>query len=87
MEGKGNLSAFKCINVGPPFVMAEGYDRRHPYCSRVVKLKEGVRDCARIEGVGTNRQEKIKVGMPLFVRFLHQGEKDNLKTYLEFEAL
>ena len=42
---------------------------------------------ARIEGVDTNRPENIKIGMPLAVKFLHRGEKENLKTYLAFEAL
>ena len=68
-------------------MMAEGYDRRHPYCSVVVKLKEGVRVDARVERVDTNRPKKIKIGIPLSVKFLQQGEKNNLKTYLAFEAL
>ena len=85
--GKGKLSAFTCITVGPPFMIAEGYDRNHPYCSGVVELKEGIRVDARIEGVDTNRPENIKIGMPLAVKFLHRGEKENLKTYLAFEAL
>jgi len=27
VEGKGKLAAFTCISVGPPFMIAEGYDR------------------------------------------------------------
>jgi len=86
MEGSGELSAFTCIAIGPPFMIEEGYNRKNPYCSGVVELKEGVRVDARIEGVDMNRPEKIEVGMPLSVKFLHRGEKDNLKTYLAFEA-
>jgi len=37
MKGKGKLVAFTCITVGPPFMIEEGYDRTHPYCSGVAK--------------------------------------------------
>jgi uncharacterized OB-fold protein len=86
-EGRGKLSAFTCIAIGPPFMIAEGYDRKHPYCSGVVELDEGVRVVARIEGVDTTKPEGIKVGMPLTVRFLHRGEGDKRKTYLAFTPL
>ena len=85
MEGKGKLSAFTCISIGPSFMIAEGYNRKNPYCSGVVELDEGPRVDARIEGVDTNKPEDIKVGMPLRVKFLHRGEEDDLKTYLAFE--
>jgi uncharacterized OB-fold protein len=86
-EGRGKLSAFTCIAIGPPFMIAEGYDRKHPYCSGVVELDEGVRVVARIEGVDATKPEGIKVGMPLTVRFLHRGEGDKRKTYLAFTPL
>jgi uncharacterized OB-fold protein len=85
MGGNGKLSAFTCIAIGPSFMIAEGYNRKNPYCSGVVELEEGPRVDARIEGVDTNRPEDIKVGMPLKVKFLHRGEGDDLKTYLAFE--
>ena len=87
MKGKGKLSAFTVIAIGPPSMIAEGYNRKNPYCSGVVELEEGVRVDARIEGVDTNKPEDIKVGMPLKVKFLHRGEGDDLKTYLAFEPL
>jgi uncharacterized OB-fold protein len=87
MEGKGSLSAFTCIAVGPPFMIAEGYNRKNPYISGVVELEEGVRVDARIEGVDANKPQDIEVGMPLRVKFLHRGEGENLKTYLAFEPL
>jgi len=86
-EGRGKLSAFTCIAVGPPFMIAEGYDRKHPYCSGVVELDEGVRVVARIEGVDATKPEDIKVGIPLTVRFLHRGEGNQRKTYLAFAPL
>ena len=85
MKGKGRLAAFTCITVAPPFMIAQGYDRKNPYVSGVVELEEGVKVDARIEGVDSNRPDDIKVGMPLSVRFLHQGKGENLNTYLAFE--
>jgi len=85
MKGKGKLVAFTCIAVGPPYMIKEGYDRQHPYCSGVVELEEGVRVVARIEGVNTNKPETIKVGTPLTVQFLHRAEGENLKTFLAFK--
>ncbi|MCK7509816.1 MAG: zinc ribbon domain-containing protein [Desulfobacterales bacterium] len=29
-EGRGRLVAFTCISIAPPFMMAQGYDRKHP---------------------------------------------------------
>jgi len=85
IKGEGKLAAFTCIAVGPPFMIKQGYDRQHPYCSGVVELEEGVRVVARIEGVNTTKPETIKVGMPLTVEFLHRGEGENLKTFLAFK--
>ena len=87
MKGKGKLAAFTCIAVGPPFMVAEGYDRKNPYCSGVVELEEGVRVVARIDGVDTNKPETIKIGTPVTVRFLHRGEGENLRTFLAFRPL
>jgi len=87
MKGDGRLAAFTCITVAPPFMIAQGYDRKHPYCSGVVELEEGARVDARIEGMDANKPEDINVGMPLKVKFLHRGEGDNLETYLAFSPV
>ena len=87
MKGKGKLAAFTCISVGPPFMVAEGYDRKRPYVSGVVALEEGTRAVARIEGVDGSKPETIKIGAPLQVEFLHRGEGDNLETFLAFKPL
>lgn len=86
MKGKGQLYAFTVITVGPPFMIAEGFDRKNPYISGVVKLAEGVRVDARIEGVDASQPETIKIGTPLTVRFLHRGEGNEAKTILAFTA-
>lgn len=85
MGGKGTLSAFTCISIGPPSMIEEGYNRKNPYCSGVVELEEGVRIDARIEGVDTNKPEEIRLGMPLNVKFLHRQKDEGPKTFLVFE--
>ena len=85
LAGKGKLAAFTCISVGPPSMMAQGYNRKNPYCSGVVALEEGTRVDARIEGVDTRNPETIKVGTPMKVKYLHMGEGVDATTYLAFE--
>ena len=77
MSGTGKLAAFTCIAIGPASMIAEGYDREHPYCVGVVELDEGPRVDARIQGVDAAKPETITVGMPLKAKFL--------KTCLAFE--
>jgi hypothetical protein len=84
VKGKGKLAAFTCIAIGPPFMIKEGYDRKHPYVSGVVELEEGVKVVARIEGVDGSKPETIKIGTLLQVEFLHRGEAENSTTFLAF---
>ena len=84
MKGKGKLAAFTCVAIGPPFMIKEGYDRKHPYVSGVVELEEGVKVVARIEGVDASKPETIKIGAPLKIEFLHRGEGENSTTFLAF---
>ncbi len=83
-KGEGRLVAFTCISIGPPAMIAEGYDRNNPYCSGAVELVEGPRVVAQIEGVDTLRPETIKVGMPVKATFLQQGADEDRKTVLGF---
>ena len=85
MKGKGRLAAFTCINIPPPFMIAQGYNRKNPYYTGVVELEEGARVDARIEGVDTAKPEEIKVGMALKVKFLHREGGERKETYLAFE--
>ena len=86
MKGNGELAAFTCIAIGPPFMIKEGYDRKHPYVSGVVELEEGVKVVARIEGVDASKPEAIKIGTPLKVEFLHKGEAESPMTFLAFRS-
>jgi uncharacterized OB-fold protein len=87
MKGEGKLAAFTCITVAPPFMVAQGYDRKHPYISGVVELDEGGRVDARIEGVDPKNPESIKLGMRMKAKFLHRKDTDIPETYLAFEPL
>jgi uncharacterized OB-fold protein len=84
MKGKGKLVAFTSIAIGPPFMIEEGYDRKHPYVSGVVELEEGPKVVARVEGVDGSKPETIEIGTPVKVEFLHRGEGINLTTFLAF---
>jgi len=86
LNGKGKLSAFTSICVGTTIMAQEGCGRDNPYCSGVVELDEGVKVCGRILGVDTQNPEKIKIGTPLSVEYVHRGEGENKKTFLAFRA-
>ena len=84
IEGGGKLIAFTCIAVGPPFMIEEGYDRKHPYCCGVVEFKEGVKIDARIVDVDASNPETLRIGTPVDVEYLHRDEPGQLKTFLAF---
>ena len=87
LHGRGKLTTFTSIFIGPPWMIEQGYGREHPYCSGVVELEEGVKIDARIEGVDASKPETIKIGTPLTVEFLHQGEREKMRTFLAFKPL
>ena len=87
MKGSGKLGAFTCITVAPPFMMAQGFNRKNPYCSGVVELDEGVKVDARIQGVDASNPESLQVGMPLKATYLHLEEEGRPITYLAFEPV
>ncbi len=84
MKGEGELAAFTCIFVAPPYMVELGYDRKNPYCTGVISLPEGTRIVARIEGVDASKPESIKIGTPMKVDFLKQGEGEKARTFLAF---
>lgn len=85
MKGKGQLVAFTSIAIGPPSMVAEGFDRKHPYITAVIKLEEGAKVDARLEEVDGTKPETIKIGTPLTVKFRHRGEGENMRTVLVFK--
>lgn len=84
---RGRLSAFTCISVAPPSMVAEGYNRQNPYCCGVVELEEGARVVARINGVDAKHPETIKIGAPLKAIFLHRRQGEATETILAFEPV
>ncbi|MBP88352.1 MAG: hypothetical protein CMJ64_16825 [Planctomycetaceae bacterium] len=84
MAGTGRLLAFTCISIGPPWMVAQGYDRDHPYCSAAVELDEGPRVVARIEGVDAEHPESIQLGMRLVAQLGERGESDDASASLVF---
>lgn len=85
MPETGELVAFTCITVPTPAMMAEGYDRKNPYCCGVVEIEPGIRLVARIEGVDATDPSSIEIGMKLRTKYLHRGEGDEKSTLLAYE--
>ena len=84
LKGRGTLTAYTVIAVGPTFMIAEGYDRKNHYCSGIVQLEEGPKISTRIMGVDIKRPDTIKIGIPLEVDFLERGEGEDKRTFLAF---
>jgi uncharacterized protein len=85
MKGSGELAAFTCIFVAPPYMVERGHDRKNPYCTGVVKLEEGPRIVARIVDVDAKQPESIEVGTPVEVDYIHTGEGEETDTTLAFK--
>lgn len=85
LKGRGTLTAYTVIAVGPTFMIEEGYDRKNHYCSGIVQLEEGPKISARILGVDVKNPDAIRIGTPLEVDFLERGEGENKKTFLAFK--
>jgi uncharacterized OB-fold protein len=84
MKETGRLAAFTCIAIAPPFMVAQGYNRKRPYISGVVELDEGGRVDARIEGLDPLKPEAIRIGMPMRAAFIHRENSETPETYLAF---
>lgn len=85
MKGRGRLVAFTAIAIAPPFMMAQGYNRKHPYISGVVELDDCGRVDARIEGVDPMKPESIRIGQPMKATYIHRRDINISETYLAFE--
>jgi uncharacterized OB-fold protein len=85
VKGRGKLAAFTCIYIPPPSMVAQGYDRKHPYCVGIVELDDGGRVDARIEGVDPTNPESMEIGMPMKVKFLHRTVGEKTESCLAFE--
>ncbi|MFO8011301.1 MAG: Zn-ribbon domain-containing OB-fold protein [Dehalococcoidia bacterium] len=84
LEGRGKLESFTCTAVCPPSMAARGYSAKKPYCVGVVKLEEGVRVVALIDGIDESTPESIEIGMPLQVSYSHMSDDGMGTAYLVF---
>jgi hypothetical protein len=86
VAGRGRLAAFTSVYIVPTAMGAEGYGRENPYVAGIVELDEGVKISARILGVDAKDAASIRIGAPLSVEFLTQGEGDAQRTFLAFRV-
>ena len=86
LSGIGALAAFTAISIGPSAMVESGYGRDNPYVSGIVTLEEGPSISARILGVDAKAPETIRVGTPVHVEFLDQGEGEAARAVLAFRA-
>ncbi|HSF83632.1 MAG TPA: Zn-ribbon domain-containing OB-fold protein [Burkholderiaceae bacterium] len=87
LSGEGELVAFTTIYIAPTAMIEAGYGRDNPYCSGVVRLKEGLSISAQILDVDVSDPAQIAIGTPLQVEYLERGEGDARKTYLAFRSV
>jgi uncharacterized OB-fold protein len=84
MSGKGRLTAFTSVFIGPTFMNEAGFGRENPYLTGIVQLDEGVKISARLLGMDARHPESIQIGIPLEVEIIGQGEGDERKAVLAF---
>ncbi|MEJ2262127.1 MAG: Zn-ribbon domain-containing OB-fold protein [Anaerolineales bacterium] len=85
LSGTGELVAFTTVHIALSAMIAAGYGRDNPYCSGVVRLKEGPAISAQILGVDSIDPESIKIGTKLTVEYLERGEGEGKQTSLAFQ--
>ncbi len=86
LSGKGRLAGYTVIGNGLSHMIKAGYSRDNPYATGIVGLAEGLNISARILGMDVKKPESIKIGTPLVVEFIAQGEGETQKTYLAFRV-
>lgn len=84
LSGEGELIGFTTVYVGLPALAAEGYTRDEPYCTGVVRLKEGPILPGFILGFDCAQPEAIPVGLPVRAVFVEKGMEAERKTTLAF---
>ena len=85
LSGTGKLIAFTTVHIGPTAMIAAGYDRHNPYCTGIVRLREGPAISGQIIGVDPSDPESIAVGTALQATFVKRGYDTG--TFLAFEPL
>lgn len=86
-SGKGELQAFTSIHINSTAMNIAGYNRANPGVVGIVKTTEGPMISALIVGINACNPQSIKIGTPLKVKFIDQGEGDTQRTWLAFEPV
>lgn len=82
-SGQGTLIGFTSIHVGLSRMIAEGYDRDHPYHTAVVRLAEGPTISGQI--LDGDESDELSVGTPVTAAFIERGDADSVETILAFK--
>jgi len=86
-SGEGVLQAFTNIHINSTAMNVAGYNRANPSVVGIVKTSEGPMISALIVGMNGCNPQSIKIGTPLKVKFIDQGEGELLRTWLAFEPV
>ena len=86
-SGEGVLQAFTNIHINSTTMNVAGYNRTNPSVVGIVKTAEGPMISALIVGLNGCNPQSIRIGTPLKVKFIDQGEGDTLRTWLAFEPV
>ena len=84
-SGKGELQAFTSIYINSTLMTEAGYNRCNPCVVGIVKTAEGPSISALVVGLNGTNPQTLKIGTPLKVKFIDQGEGEARKTLLAFE--
>ena len=85
LSGRGRLAAFTAVHIGPTRMNELGYSRTNPYLSGIVELEEGVQISARLVGLDGMNPTGIKIGAPLVMVILKEGDPETAKPVLAFQ--
>jgi len=86
-SGKGTLVAFAGIFINTSAMVEAGYNRKNPSVVGIVKTNEGPMISALILGLNGCEPGSIKIGTPVSVKYLDQGEGEAHNTLLAFEPI
>jgi uncharacterized OB-fold protein len=84
-SGKGELRAFTSIYINSTLMTEAGFNRSNPCVVGIIKTAEGPSISALVVGLNGTNPQTLKIGTPLKVKFIDQGEGDARKTLLAFE--
>lgn len=85
LSGRGSLAAFTVVHIGPARMNELGYSRTNPYLSGIVALEEGAQISARLVGLDGMNPLAIKIGAPLVMNILREGDPETAQPVLAFQ--